>query len=453
MSEIRFGTDGIRDVAGQGALAPGACRAVGAALAAWAGARAANSRPWALVARDPRPSGEEILRHLGEGLAAGGVRVRDAGILTTPALSLLCRRERAPLGIVISASHNPVEYNGIKVFGPGGAKLADAEERAIEARIREKGSGPAAGPDPLPGPDAFSPWPEAEEEALRALLELAGKPAGRRRVVLDCAYGAGRRLGPRLLEAAGQEVVAIHTTGGEINKNAGALHPEYIQTRIHEGDGDLGVALDGDGDRALFCDDQCELFDGDDVLALLASSWKSQGRLRQPVVVGTVLSNFGLERALRERGIALERAPVGDRYVADRMREVGAVLGSEPSGHVVVDWDGFCLGDGLVTALLVLHAMAAEGQPLSKLRFVHKAVQATENIRTRRREPLEGDGPLPRVIRDMTEHLRGRGRLVVRYSGTEPLLRIMAEAEGDDDAFWVVDQVKQVAERVLGGQP
>jgi len=447
MNAIRFGTDGIRDLAGQGALAPEACMAIGAALAAWARrAPTLPARQAVLIGRDPRPSGESITRHLVAGLLSGGLAARDAGILTTPALSLLCHRERTPLGIMISASHNPVEYNGIKVFGPGGSKLADAEEREIEGLIAERGSGALSAAEEVP-----DPFSGAEEEALRALLELVGKPRVQRTVVLDCAYGAGRSLGPELLRRAGQEVHAIHTTGGEINQDAGALHPERIQAEVKTHRADLGVALDGDGDRAMLCDERSDLFDGDDVLALLASSWQRQGRLPRPVVVGTVLSNFGLERALHGHGIALERAAVGDRYVADRMRETGALLGAEPSGHVVVDWSGFFLGDGLVTALLVLHAMAAEGQPLSRLRLVHKMGQKTFNLRVTRREPLEGDGPLARVIRATREWLDGRGRLVVRYSGTEPLLRIMAEAENPNEGERAVAEVRKIAEQVLGG--
>lgn len=414
-----FGTDGIRGVAND-TLKPELALAVGRAAAFVLGPGTY------LVGRDTRISGPMLEGALVAGLCSAGARALRGGILPTPAVAVLVRELGCAAGVVISASHNPVEDNGIKFFGGDGRKLAEELEGRIEASLgREAGSRPV-GLHVGTADDLL----DAQERYLRFLLRHA-PPARGLKVVVDCAFGASFRLAPRLWEATGAQVVALHADpdGARINVHCGSTHPEVLQRAVREQRAHVGFAHDGDADRVIAVDETGRVVDGDLILSACARHLHSKGELDPAVVVVTVMTNLGVERALQASGIRVVRAPVGDRFVLERMEQLGAALGGEQSGHVIFRRVS-TTGDGLLTALQVVRVMQETGKLLSELvgdisRFPQILVNVPANPPSR---VLQDPGVRQRV-RDARRELGSKGRVVVRASGTEPVVRVMVEHE------------------------
>jgi phosphoglucosamine mutase len=446
MDGTHFGTDGIRDKAGEGRLAPGELVRIGRAVARFAKRRSPN--PVVFVGRDPRPSGASILAGLASGLAAEGARVEDGGVLPTPAVAWWATRGRCDVALAVTASHNPPEWNGVKVVLPGGRKSAPEDEAAIEAEIRSSSpTAPAAKPVPVPG--AVDEYVAAAIRRLEPLGRLDGV-----RVVLDCASGATAATAPRVLAALG--AVVLGTVGRDpskpINGGCGTEHPDSWRKETGASKAFGGLAFDGDGDRVLLADERGEVLDGDPVLLLLARDLAERNALPGRVVVSTVMANGGLEEALHRAGLRLERVPVGDRHVAARMRELGASLGGEQSGHVLLDWDGALVGDGLVAGVSALQAARRRDVALSAARAeVARWPQVLVNVRVAKRVPLDEAPAFQAAVRESEARLSGRGRVLVRYSGTEPLLRIMVEGRDASAVDAEVRSLESAARRLIPG--
>ncbi len=420
-----FGTDGMRGVAGEFPMDRRTAFALGVAL----GERlvAARAAPEVVLGMDTRESGPWLAAEVAGGLARAGVRVRFAGIVTTPGIAFLTRSHGFAAGVMISASHNPYQDNGIKVFGPSGYKLPDEEEALIEQRIfalLEGGFHPA--PAEL---DVEAGLPEAYADYLASTLPCTLEGL---RIVLDCAHGAAAVLAPRLFERLGARVSVIGCApdGRNINQDCGALHVERLRGRVLAEGADLGIAFDGDADRAIFVARDGRLVDGDAVLWMAGVWLHERGRLTGsagPTVVATVMSNLGLERAFAERGIRLVRTAVGDKYVLEEMLRCGAVLGGEQSGHVIF-LEYATTGDGLLTALRVLEILRERGRSLHELAGELRLYpQLLVNVPVRERRPLEQIPAVAEAIRAAEQALGSEGRVFVRYSGTEPLVRVMVE--------------------------
>jgi phosphoglucosamine mutase len=438
-----FGTDGLRGKAGEFPLDPASVRLLGREL----GRRIAGGRPArVVVGGDTRESTPRIVADVAAGLAEGGCNVASAGVITTPGVAELVLELGARAGVAISASHNPYEDNGIKIFGPDGRKWPDEEEEFLEGRlVASRGSAEAvttpAPPDPDPGLIA------TYVSRLKASLpeDLGGFP-----VLIDAGNGAAFLIGPRAFQRAGARVTAIHDTpdGRNINRGCGALHPEEMARATRESDAELGVAFDGDADRSIFADETGRVLDGDDVLWVIARDWKARGLLSEGGVVGTVMSNFGLEAGLARDGIAFRRSAVGDRNVARMMDETGAVLGGETSGHVLLA-PLSPAGDGILTALILSSIVRASGRRLSELATLEKMPQTLRNVRVARRAAIEES---PRILASVARAenvLRGRGRVFLRYSGTEPLLRILVEGPEAQEVKAVADEIEAVVKADL----
>ncbi len=426
MARKLFGTDGIRGVAGKRPLDPVTVHAVGVALGEWANEH--ESPAEVLIGMDTRESGPGIAAGVAGGLAQCGVTTRSAGVTTTPGVARLTRTGPFVAGVMISASHNPYRDNGIKVFDHSGFKLPDETELALEHRIFEI---LAQNPEPHPvGPGTDESLDEAYLEFLGSLCQtrLDGLD-----LVVDAANGAASRLAPRLFEGLGARVHAIGCSpnGRNINLNCGSLHLDALRTTVLERGAHLGVAFDGDADRALFVTGEGRVVDGDGVLYLAARKLHADGKLvnpgAEPAVVATVMSNIGLEVALRSSGIGLLRAAVGDRYVLEEMLDCGILLGGEQSGHVIFR-EHSTTGDGLLTALRVIEIAAADHWSLKELLAGFQVYpQVLINVRVKEKRPFD---ELPRVVSAIqrAEHTLGaRGRVLVRYSGTELLARVMIE--------------------------
>jgi phosphoglucosamine mutase len=425
-----FGTDGIRGKAWSPPLDEATILRVGAALVR---ARPAGSGPMrVLVGRDTRESGVAMARLLARGLGSEGARVVSAGVLPTPAIAYLTRAEGFDAGIVISASHNPFDDNGIKVFGPTGVKIPESYERDIERTVADVAWQPDDAPEDAMGGDGHLAPHYAGH--LREILADAGPLSGSR-IAIDCANGATFDIAPALFAAIGFDVDAIGVTpdGRNINHGCGSTHLAALQARVKATGARLGVAFDGDGDRALFVDHTGRPVDGDAVLLIAADHRRREGRLPGDAVVATVMSNIGLEIALRERGLTLVRCPVGDKYVMEEMQRRGVALGGEQSGHVIFA-DHLMTGDGMATALQVLRIMADTGRELSELASALVTYpQVLVNVRVRERADYMAVPPIASVVRRVEAALDGHGRLLIRYSGTEPLLRIMIEGRHDHE--------------------
>ena len=440
---MRFGTDGIRGRAGEGALHPSAALRLGLAVGALVTANdlrlgdLAGRPPAVLIGRDSRVSGPMLTLALASGLMHAGVAVEDGGLLPTPAVARGVRDGPFRAGIVVSASHNPPDDNGLKLFDARGAKLAPELERWIEDALAADGafaSGivlPADTGLGKPAFGAFAPSDATGQCYVEALVrEFAGDGLAGLGVVLDCARGAACTLGPALFAALGLRVHATNDTpdGARINVGCGALAPEAVSPLVRATGADLAVCLDGDADRAILTDATGRKVDGDAILAVCALERAARGGMRDGLVVGTVMSNLGLERLLARHGLRLVRADVGDVHVARAMRETGAVLGGEESGHVLFMDGNHPFGDGLYTALQVMRAMRRVGKPLAELAGVlERLPQARRNLAIPRRRPLE---ELVGVAARTREATREGMRVLVRYSGTEPLARVLVE--GDD---------------------
>jgi phosphoglucosamine mutase len=436
-----FGTDGIRGQANKHPMTAEVALRVG--LAAGKLFRSQDDRRHLVViGKDTRLSGYMIEPALVAGFASVGMDVRLFGPLPTPAVAMMTRSMRADLGVMISASHNDFADNGIKLFGPDGYKLSDEQELKIEALMDEglqEGLAPPRGLGRVKRiDDAQARYVEIVKATFPRHMSLAGL-----RVVIDCANGAAYKVAPTALYELGAEVitVGVDPDGTNINAECGSTHPEAMAKLVREYRADIGIALDGDADRLVICDEKGVVVDGDQIMAIIALAYAKAGKLNAGGVVATVMSNLGLERLMSDNGLTLERTSVGDRYVMARMREGGFNLGGEQSGHLILS-DFSTTGDGLIAALQVLAVMIQSGKPMSALgRQFEPVPQLLENVRFAGGKPLEAK-TVKEAIADGEAQLNGSGRIVVRPSGTEPLIRIMAE--GDDPAL-----VKKVVKSIV----
>jgi len=447
-----FGTDGIRGVAGAFPLDPETTFAIGRAL----GHHIARTRKRAraVIGQDTRESGRTIADSVATGLSVAGIEVRSAGVITTPGIAYLARAERFDAGIVISASHNPWTDNGIKVFGADGYKLPDEIELEIEHELftlladEAAITVPATQEGTLPG-----------EAGLRGayLTWLRGNTdAGRFRglkLVVDCANGAASELVEELFRSCGVKATFINcaSDGCNINEQCGALHPDVVARAVTEAGADVGITFDGDADRALFADHQGRVVNGDAILLLAARQMKAHGTLAGDKVVATTMSNMGLEAALKRSGISMMRAPVGDKYVLEQMQKTGATLGGEQSGHIIFRDGEATTGDGLLTALRALEIVGRSGKPLAELIADLKVFpQTIKNVRVREKKALLGIPSIAQAIRQAESELDGNGRVVVRYSGTEALARVMVEAESEQTMHRIADSIVDAIQQNLG---
>lgn len=444
MTEPLFGTDGVRGVAGKPPLDRDTVSRLGAALAEHLKERRLPHR--ILMAGDTRRSTPEIAAWLAEAFTAGGGEVAWGGVLPTPAVSHLLRDLGGfGGGVVISASHNPAGDNGIKLVTADGSKWPVEDERRLEQRL---GAAAAGG--------SGAPLPEVEHRFSDRFVELVlatlpGGSLGGLRLVVDAAHGAAAPVAAGLFARLGAavEMVNDRPDGRNINAACGALHPEGLAAGVIARGADAGVALDGDADRAILVTHTGRVLNGDDVLLLWARSLAAAGRLDGSKVVATVMSNLALEHALGRKGVSLVRCPVGDREVWQAMRREGAVLGGEQSGHVICSRYSVT-GDGLLTAAHVLAAVVADGRPLEELADLEPLPQVLVNVRLARRRPIQDVPELDHAVRDATAALGGRGRVLVRFSGTEPLLRIMVEADRRELAESLADELVGAARHALG---
>jgi phosphoglucosamine mutase len=424
-----FGTDGIRAVAGQPPLNASTVYAIGLALAHTLATKTPNPR--VLLGMDTRESSEWIAATLTAGLISGGASVESAGVITTPAVAFLTHTHGFATGIVISASHNPWQDNGIKLFGPDGYKLPDAIELAIEEEIFRQLAGNTAAPQQT--------TPPAVNEADRAeyvrflLAAVPGLSLDGRCIVVDCANGAASAVAPQLFADLGGEVVITHASpdGRNINEHCGALHPQVVASEVVRQKASMGITFDGDADRALFADERGDVVNGDAVLLLAARDLQTQGLLANDTVVATTMSNMGLEAALKRSNIQMLRAAVGDKYVLEQMIATGAALGGEQSGHIIFSGRS-TTGDGLLTALLLLDIVHRSGKTLSELVADLKVFpQVIVNVKVREKKPLDAIPTVAAAIAAAERELADSGRVVIRYSGTEALARVMIEAESE----------------------
>jgi len=440
MTRKLFGTDGIRGLANSHPMTPEIAMQVG--MAAGRLFTRGEHRHRVVIGKDTRLSGYMIESALVSGFTSVGMDVFQFGPLPTPAVAMLTRSLRADLGVMISASHNPFHDNGIKLFGPDGNKLSDQTEAQIEA-LMANGLETGLAPSKDLGrakriDDSQARYIEFVKGTFPKHLRLDGM-----RVVIDCANGAAYKVAPAVLWELGAEVFSLGDApdGYNINQDCGSTAAQAKSAKVREMRADFGIALDGDADRVVMADERGRIIDGDQILALIARSWSRTGGLKGKGVVGTVMSNMGLDRFLASMGLTLSRSSVGDRYVIEKMREGGFNVGGEQSGHIILS-DFSTTGDGLIAALQVLAVLADERKPASEATSLYKPLpQIMENIRFRNGSPLE-DARVKSQIEAGTAQLNGKGRLIVRKSGTEPVIRIMAEG---DDAHELRSIVREIA--------
>ena len=449
MSRRYFGTDGIRGTANIHPMTSEVALKVGMA-AGRIFSRNGQHRHRVVVGKDTRLSGYMIENAMMSGFTAVGIDVFQLGPMPTPAVAMLTRSLRADLGVMISASHNPYEDNGIKFFDRDGYKLSDETEAEIERLIEVPGSELLAAPDRIGRATRI-------ESAQERYIEFAKRTLPRNirfdglRIVIDCANGAAYKVAPEALWELGAEVIKIgvEPNGRNINLKCGSTAPETLAEKVREVRADIGIALDGDADRVVIVDEKAQIVDGDQLMAVIAESWHRRGRLAGGGIVTTVMSNLGLERYLKDLGLSMARTAVGDRYVVEHMRKHGYNFGGEQSGHIVLS-DFTTTGDGLVTALQVLSAVVSSGRSVSEVcRRFEPVPQLLKNVRFADGRPLD-DLRVRRVIEGAKERLGQQGRLVIRPSGTEPVIRVMAE--GDDEGLVqsvvgeIVEAVRKAAE-------
>jgi phosphoglucosamine mutase len=442
-----FGTDGIRAVAGEAPLDAKTIYAVGLALAHQL--NGSHQHPRVILGMDTRESSNWIAATISAGLTEGGARVENAGVVTTPAIAFLARQHGFSAGVVISASHNPWQDNGIKVFGSDGYKLPDETELRIEAEIFRRLEN-LAEPHVGSAPSVHEKFRKDYEQFLRAAfpgLNLDGL-----HVVVDCANGAASTIAPELFAHLGGTIHLTHAApdGRNINAKCGALHPDVVAAETKKLGADLGVTFDGDADRAMLADAHGNVVNGDAVMLLAARDMKERTLLRNGVVVATTMSNMGLEAALRRNDIRMLRAPVGDKYVLERMQQEQASLGGEQSGHILFPHLA-TTGDGLLTALVVLDVVRRSGRHLHELVADLKVFpQVIVNVRVREKRPLDQIATVTDTIRAAEEELAESGRVVVRYSGTEALARVMIEAESEEAMHRHADRIAAAIRAELG---
>jgi phosphoglucosamine mutase len=448
-----FGTDGIRGVAGEFPLTSSSVYWIGRAL----GHDLIRGNPKArvVIGQDTRVSSRWIADRLLEGLASAGVASRSAGVITTPGVAFLARSEGFDAGVVISASHNPWTDNGIKVFSGNGYKLPDARELAIEQEIFSLLQNPDPAPEPASGPASLAGEERLRQAYVHWLAAGTSSDLSQLRVAVDCANGAAAAEAPALFRALKINATFLHSSpdGENINENCGALHPEAIAHFVAENEGkfDLGVTFDGDADRALFSDANGHVVNGDGILLLAARDMQARGTLAEDTVVATTMSNMGLEIALKRSGIRMPRANVGDKYVLEEMQRVGATLGGEQSGHILFRDGEATTGDGLLTALRVLEIMARSGKALADLVGDLKVFpQTIRNVRVREKIAFANLPTVQAVIAAAERELDGNGRVVVRYSGTESLARVMVEAESKEQMDRIATSIVDALQAALG---
>lgn len=439
MTRKYFGTDGIRGTVNQGYMRPDIALRVG--LAAGKEFRRGEHVHRVVIGKDTRRSGYMFEPALAAGFVAAGMDVIMVGPMPTPAIAMLVKSLRADLGVMISASHNPHYDNGIKFFGPDGFKLSDAQEERIEHLIDNGVDDVLAGAERLGRATRL-------EDARGRYIEFAKAtiPSGVRfeglKVVIDCAHGAAYKVAPDVLWEMGADVVSLGVSpdGFNINDGCGSTHPQEMCDRVVQTGADIGIALDGDADRLILCDEKGRIVDGDQIMALIARNWNDRGLLSGGGLVTTVMSNLGLERLMHSEGLTLERTKVGDRHVVEHMRRGGFNVGGEQSGHIVLS--KFCTtGDGLVSALQVITQLAQSGKKASEVCNQFEAVpQILKNVRYKGGDPLAAD-KVQKEILGAEKALEGNGRLVIRKSGTEPLIRVMAEGDCLDKITEIVDGI------------
>ena len=454
MAEL-FGTDGIRGVAGQYPLDRTTIEQIGYSLAIELARRLGRS-PRLVVGRDTRESGEWIEAALARGARAARADSRFAGVITTPGVAYLTRSLDADAGVVISASHNSYEDNGIKVFSASGRKLDDDAEQAIERSLSD---------ETAPRSDEFIrrvTWPDDKIETDASLGEKylaflrgevgAGVNLKDLKIAIDCANGAAYELAPKLFSALGADLVVINAdpNGRNINLDCGSLRPEKLRRAVIEQKADLGLAFDGDADRLLMVDERGDLVDGDQVLFIMADYMASRGKLSGGRVVATVMSNLGLELALAERGVTLARTAVGDKYVLDELLKGGGSIGGEQSGHIIFPEISLA-GDGMITALEVLRVVVERNVSLGALAGAYtRYPQVTINVRVSRKPPFDALPPIREAINAVEREMAGRGRLIVRYSGTENLARVMIEGQDEATIRNHAESIAQVITAQIG---
>lgn len=442
MTRKYFGTDGVRGTANLWPMDVETVLKTG--LAAGSLYSRGGHRHRVVIGKDTRLSGYMLEQALTAGFLATGMDVFLFGPVPTPAVAMLTRSLRADIGVMISASHNPYDDNGIKLFGPDGYKLSDAQEQDIE-RLIESDHGAKLAPSDKIGrakriEDAQARYIESVKRTFPKELRLEGL-----RIVVDTANGAAYKVAPAALWELGAEIIQIgnEPNGLNINEKCGSTAPERMCERVREMRADIGIALDGDADRVIIADERGEVIDGDQLMALIASSWQSRGLLQGGGLVATVMSNLGLERLLSEKGMTLARTKVGDRYVVEHMRAHGYNVGGEQSGHIVLS-DFSTTGDGLIAALQVLAEVVRTGRPVSEVcRMFEPVPQVLKNVRYGSGKPLELK-PVKEAIAAAETRLGGSGRLVIRPSGTEPLIRVMAEGDDAGLVSSIVDELCSV---------
>lgn len=440
MQRKYFGTDGIRGTANQGAMTPEIALRLGKAAG-----RYFKSSPYrrhnVVIGKDTRLSGYTLEPALVAGFTSVGMDVTLFGTIPTPGVAMMTRSLRADLGVMISASHNKFEDNGLKLFGPDGYKLSDEIELEIEALMDEPLEDNLAKPGELGRThrmdEASSRYIEIVKATFPRRLRLTGL-----RIVVDCANGAAYNVAPTALYELGAEVIplGVKPDGFNINEEVGSTDTTALKTAVHKYRADIGIALDGDADRCIIIDEKSNEIDGDQLIALIAQQWQKAGKLSKPGVVTTVMSNLGLERYLEDQGLTMERTQVGDRYVVEKMRAEGYNLGGEQSGHVVLS-DFSTTGDGMIAALQILAALVESDKPLSKIANVFTpAPQKLINVRFGDSDPLEDDN-IKALIKKVDKSLGKSGRLLIRKSGTERLVRVMAEAEDNESTLAAAEEI------------
>jgi len=450
-----FGTDGIRGVAGEFPLTQESTFLIGRALGHNLVRNDARTR--VVIGQDTRESSHWIADRVWQGLAAAGVETQSAGVLTTPGVAYVARSQGFDAGVVISASHNPWTDNGIKVFSGDGYKLPDARELAIEKEIFAL----LQKPETANVPDCeveFSSLPgekKLRDDYIEWLRESVQADLSSLRIAVDCANGAAAAEAPGLFSALGVQAKFFHCSpdGRNINEGCGALHPETVAKIVRESGGqfDLGVTFDGDADRALFCDAEGRVVNGDAVLLLAGRDMQSRNVLANSAVVATTMSNMGLELALKSAGIRMLRANVGDKYVLEEMQRVGATLGGEQSGHILFRDGDATTGDGLLTALRVMQIMVRSGKPVAELTNDLKVFpQTIRNVRVKEKIPFVQVPTVQNSIAAAERELDGAGRVVVRYSGTEALARVMIEAESKETIDRLAQSIVGAIQSALG---
>jgi phosphoglucosamine mutase len=453
-----FGTDGIRGVAGEFPLTRDSVYWIGRALGH--DLVRVNAKARVVIGQDARESSRWIADRFLQGLASVGVETRSAGVITTPGVAFLARSQGFDAGVVISASHNPWTDNGIKVFSGDGYKLPDARELAIEKEIFALLQADAKAPDSTSEISSLPGEEDLRNAYVRSLAGSVSTDLSRLRVAVDCANGAAAEEAPELFRTLKIDATFLHAApdGQNINENCGALHPETVAGFVTENNAsgskkhfDAGITFDGDADRALFCDAQGRVVNGDGVLLLAAREMKARGTLAKDTVVATTMSNMGLELALKRSGIQMLRANVGDKYVLEEMQRVGATLGGEQSGHILFRDGEATTGDGLLTALRVLEIMVGAGKPLAELIGDLKVFpQTIRNVRVRQKTPFKEIPAVQTAIAAAERELDGNGRVVVRYSGTEALARVMIEAESKEQMDRLAGAIVESIQAELG---